>query len=215
MIILYVILEYLCGSLMFSYFLAKLVNKDLTQIGDGNPGAFNLWKAAGYKLGILGTALDFLKGYFPLVLLLRYNLVEDIYVIPVALAVILGHVFPIFLRFRGGKAIAVTFGVWSALTGFRVSIAYAVILALLLLIAKVLNHGRATSTEADAFMVVFGMALVGIYMLMQSFEGYLIIFWACSLFILTYTNWAKLSRLASQIAQTDQLRQFLGRFRQH
>ncbi|HBG76123.1 MAG TPA: hypothetical protein DDW86_04110, partial [Clostridiales bacterium] len=47
MIVLYVIVEYFCGSLMFSYWLARLVNRDLTKVGDGNPGAFNLWHAAG------------------------------------------------------------------------------------------------------------------------------------------------------------------------
>jgi len=215
MIVLLVILEYLCGSMMFSYWLAKLANKDLTQVGDGNPGAFNLWKAAGYKLGLLGTALDVLKGYFPLVLFLKYGLVEDIYVIPVALAAILGHVFPVFLKFRGGKAIAVTFGVWSALTGFEVSFAYAIILAVLKLIAKLVTQSWASPTEVDAFMVVLGMGITGIYMLMRNFEGYLIILWICSLFILAYTNKAKLYRLANQITQEEQWRDLLGRFRQN
>lgn len=65
MIIIYVIIEFLCGSLMFSYWLGLVSKKDLSTVGDGNPGAFNLWKAAGYKLGLAGVFLDFMKGYFP------------------------------------------------------------------------------------------------------------------------------------------------------
>lgn len=59
--------EFLCGALMFSYWLGKVARKDLRQVGDGNPGAFNLWQSAGYQWGLAGILLDFMKGYVPLV----------------------------------------------------------------------------------------------------------------------------------------------------
>ena len=50
---------------MFSYWIGLVSKKDLSTEGDGKTGAFNLWKAAGYKLGLAGVFLDFMKGYFP------------------------------------------------------------------------------------------------------------------------------------------------------
>ena len=64
MIIIYVIIEFLCGSLMFSYWLGLVSKKDLSTVGDGNPGAF-ICEAAGYKLGLAGVFLDFMKDIFP------------------------------------------------------------------------------------------------------------------------------------------------------
>jgi acyl-phosphate glycerol 3-phosphate acyltransferase len=213
MIILFVLLEYLCGSLMFSYWLARIAKKDLMQVGDGNPGAFNLWHAVGYELGLVGVLLDFLKGYFPLVLFVENGYVDGMYVIPVALAAILGHVFSPVLKFKGGKAIAVTFGVWSALTRFEVSLVFAVILAALMLAAKLVTRGKPTSTEVDALMVVSGMALLGVYIYTQGFAGHLFILWMCNLFILVYTNKAKLSKLAKELDERYQVSDHIARFR--
>lgn len=193
--LLYIGLEYLCGSLMFSYWLGLLAKKDLGGIGDGNPGAFNLWSAAGYRLGLLGVALDFLKGYLPLFLLLRAGAVQEPFLVPTAFAPIVGHAFSPFLRFRGGKSIAVTFGVWSALTSFEASLAYAVILALLLLLARLIGRGRPTSTELDAFMVVFGMLLLGAYLYLKAFPVPLLQLWALNLLLFLCLNRAKLFRL--------------------
>ena len=52
MMIVATLLCFLCGSLMFSYWIGLLIKLDIRQIGDGNPGAFNLWSGAGYKFGL-------------------------------------------------------------------------------------------------------------------------------------------------------------------
>jgi acyl phosphate:glycerol-3-phosphate acyltransferase len=197
MIILFAIVEFLCGSLMFSYWLGLAVNKDLKTVGDGNPGAFNLWYAAGFKLGILGVILDFMKGYLPLVILVEGRFIGGLAIIPVAIAPILGHAFSPFIKFKGGKGIAVTFGVWSAVTRFEVSIIYAAILAILLLLVKLLKKGKPISTEIDAFMTVVGMISLSIYLVVRAFPYYLIIFWFENLLLLTYTNKTKLHTLAA------------------
>jgi acyl phosphate:glycerol-3-phosphate acyltransferase len=192
MIILFMIIEFICGSLMFSYWLGLAVKKNLRVIGDGNPGAFNLWSASGYRLGILGIILDFMKGYLPLVILVEHGFIRGLTIVPVAIAPILGHDFSPFLKFKGGKGIAVTFGVWSAVTRFEVSIAYAIILAMLLLIVKLLKRGKPSSKEIDAFMVVTGMLLLGIYLIVRALGDYLIILWLANVLLLTYTNRRKL-----------------------
>jgi acyl phosphate:glycerol-3-phosphate acyltransferase len=191
-IVLFVLVEFLCGSLMFSYWLGLAVKKDLKLIGDGNPGAFNLWHAAGYKLGILGIILDFMKGYLPLVILYEAGIVKDIYLVPVALAPILGHVFPPFTKFKGGKAIAVTFGVWSAITRFQVSLMLAIILAIIQLLLRRIKKGKSISSETDGVMVVTGMLILGICLKAVDYPNYYILLWLGNLIIFIYANRSKL-----------------------
>ncbi|MCP2239427.1 glycerol-3-phosphate acyltransferase [Thermoanaerobacterium thermosaccharolyticum] len=199
MIAFYALIEFIFGSMMFSYWLGLLADKDLRMQGDGNPGAFNLWHAAGYKLGILGVALDFLKGYFPLSILILKGYISGVEIVPVAVAAILGHVFSPFLKWRGGKGIAVTFGVWSAVTRFNVSIAYAIILAILYILAIILNKGKSTSSEVDGFMVVVGMLTLVLYLYYKSFPMYIYDIWFANLLIITYTNKEKLYKLYKDV----------------
>lgn len=191
MILLLTAVEFLCGSLMFSYWLGRAAHKDLKAVGDGNPGAFNLWSAAGYKLGLAGVALDFLKGYVPLVWIAGSGTVHGYGMVAVAAAPVAGHAFSPFLKFKGGKAIAVTFGVWSALTRFEVSLALAVILALLLIASKLMSR-RPLSTEASGFQVVAGFMLVSVYLIARGFPGPYLCIWFVNLLILVYTNKRKL-----------------------
>ena len=108
---------FLCGSLMFSYWIGRwALKRDIRTVGDGNPGATNLLKAGGIPLGIVALLLDALKGALP-VAFARYVLgLSGVPLVIVALAPIFGHAFSPWLRFRGGKAVAVTAGVWTALT---------------------------------------------------------------------------------------------------
>jgi glycerol-3-phosphate acyltransferase PlsY len=114
--------SFLCGSLPFSVWLGKLfLNEDVRNYGDGNPGAANVFRSGSKVLGLLALILDVSKAAVP-VGLSYYNLgIRGIPMIFIAIAPILGHVFSPFLRFRGGKAIAATLGVWIGLTIWRAS----------------------------------------------------------------------------------------------
>jgi glycerol-3-phosphate acyltransferase PlsY len=105
------------GSVPFSYWLGRsTVRKDIRDYGDGNPGAANAWRAGTWRLGIPALLLDYLKAAVPVSLAsYRYG-IAGWALVPVALAPVIGHAFSPFLRLRGGKAIAATFGVWTALT---------------------------------------------------------------------------------------------------
>lgn len=188
MIILMTVGSFLSGSLMFSYWLGLVGQKNLKAIGDGNPGALNLWKASGYKLGIAGVLLDFCKGYIPLLLFIRSGYSGGYLIVPLAIAPIAGHAFSPFLKGKGGKAIAVTFGVWSALTAFEVSLAYAIILALMLALSRLISQNKPTSTEADGLQVVCGMLLLSVYILMRSFSAAILWVWLGNFSILVYTH---------------------------
>jgi glycerol-3-phosphate acyltransferase PlsY len=147
---------------MFSYWIGMLLNRNVRTVGDGNPGAINLWRTAGPGYGLLGIALDSLKGYIPIMLLMQTDAVDGFGLVLPSAAVLLGHMFSPFLGGKGGKAIAVTFGVWSALTGFAGTLAYAVILAALLLGSRMLGGGRPSTSRSDGFQVVLGMLFLSL-----------------------------------------------------
>ena len=110
---------YLCGSIPFSVWLGRLLLRaEIRRFGDGNPGGTNVIRAGGTVLGIVVILLDALKGLLPIVLARNYGQLGSWPLTAVALAAIVGHAFTVFLGFRGGKAVAVTFGVWGGLTGW-------------------------------------------------------------------------------------------------
>ncbi|MFC5528808.1 glycerol-3-phosphate acyltransferase [Cohnella yongneupensis] len=184
---------FLSGSLMFSYWLGLVLKKNITSVGDGNPGALNLWKASGMKFGLIGIVLDFMKGYAPVLLFMDYA--DGYAIVPLALAPIAGHAFSPFLRGKGGKAIAVTFGVWSALTGFKASLVYAVTMAILVAIFRLLIKGAFPSRQADALQVVAGMAVVGAYLYGWKYAGPILGVWLGSIILLAYTHRVELTRI--------------------
>lgn len=98
---------------MYSYLLPKSVlHMDITKMSeDGNPGAYNVFIHAGKLLGILSVFLDIIKGFLPVFFALKVLNPDNIYFSLVLIAPVLGHAFPIFLKGRGGKCIAVSFGV--------------------------------------------------------------------------------------------------------
>ena len=108
-------LGYLSGSIPFGLLIAKASKGvDVRGIGSGNIGATNVLRAAGKGAAALTLALDVLKGWVP-VALGRIVGASDAQVAGVALAAFLGHLYPVFLRFRGGKGVATFLGVLLAL----------------------------------------------------------------------------------------------------
>jgi glycerol-3-phosphate acyltransferase PlsY len=108
---------YLLGSIPFGLIIAKAHGKDLRSIGSGNIGATNVARALGRKWAYFCFVLDVLKGAAPM-LFARF-LTEVANPTPglvslwlvVGCAAILGHIFPIYLKFKGGKGVATSFGV--------------------------------------------------------------------------------------------------------
>ena len=113
----YVLVAFLCGSLPFSVWIGRLaLQTDIRGVGDGNPGATNVLQAGGSLWGLLAVVLDFAKGAIPVAIFNYEWGLTGGWLTAVSLAPILGHAFSPFLRFRGGKALAVTFGIWTGLT---------------------------------------------------------------------------------------------------
>ena len=109
---LFVVLGYLSGSVLFARVLAGLMGKDiLTTSKDENPGTSNAFRYGGFACGA-GTLLgDFIKGFLPVWLFLRGgDAFPRLALALVVAAPVVGHAFPVFYGFRGGKGIAVSFG---------------------------------------------------------------------------------------------------------
>lgn len=123
--------SYLLGSIPSGLLLGKAYGIDVRKEGSGNIGATNLYRTVGRKVGVLTLLCDCLKGFIP-VLLVKLTDFPENYAAWVALAAFCGHVFSLFLRFRGGKGVATALGVFLALSPLAVCIALAVFLVLVL-----------------------------------------------------------------------------------
>lgn len=108
-------LAYLAGSIPFGLLITKgAKGVDVRQVGSGNIGATNVLRAAGSGAGAITLALDAFKGWLP-VALSQYLDAPEFVVATVGLAAFLGHLYPLFLGFRGGKGVATALGVMLAL----------------------------------------------------------------------------------------------------
>jgi len=182
-----IFLQFLSGSIMYSYLLARLLNVDLRKVGDGNPGSLNLWRAKGMKFGMMALILDYFKGIFPLFLFIIIDTVKDEYVIAVAaLFGILGHAFTPMLKFKGGKAIATTFGAWTILTKWEAP----AILGTTFTIFAFLKSKRIIVKD-DSFGVLLGFIALLPYVIYKCYCGraYILLFYIGNLCIIGYKYW--------------------------
>ena len=136
------------GACPFSVWIGRwFLGKDIRDYGDGNPGAANVFRAGGRQSGFLAVLLDTAKG-IPFVLLAHsFFKLPEAAVLGVAMSAILGHAFSPLLQLKGGKAIAVTFGVLIALPQHDMLFAFAGAMFLGFLFI-----------EIDAWIVIFGAA---------------------------------------------------------
>ncbi|MBF0158221.1 MAG: glycerol-3-phosphate 1-O-acyltransferase PlsY [Magnetococcales bacterium] len=111
------LLSYLLGAVPFGLILARLNGVgDIRQQGSGNIGATNVLRTAGRTAAALTLLLDMAKGALPVGLACRYFGDNDPATAGVALAVLVGHIFPVYLKFRGGKGVATGLGIFLAWT---------------------------------------------------------------------------------------------------
>ncbi len=134
-----IFLAYLLGSIPTGLLLGKAYGIDVRTEGSGNIGATNLYRTVGRKVGIITLLGDTLKGVLPVLAVKCSNLPVE-YAAWVGLAAFCGHVFSVFLKFRGGKGVATALGVFLALSPVAVGIAL-MVFALLMLIWRYVSLG--------------------------------------------------------------------------
>ena len=108
------ILSYLLGSIPTGFIVGNLAGLDIRTAGSGNIGATNVARVIGKKSGLLTLIADAAKGFIP-VLIAQQAALSDATVAVIGAAAFLGHLFPIFLKFKGGKGVATALGVLLAL----------------------------------------------------------------------------------------------------
>jgi glycerol-3-phosphate acyltransferase PlsY len=149
---------YLLGSIPFGYLLVRFLRKeDVRSTGSGNIGATNVARTGGTTLGLLTLLLDALKGY--LAVLLAMHLAPNTangpstLAVAAAVAAVIGHVFPIWLRFRGGKGIATALGVFIALAPL-VALSSVGVFALIVATTRLVSLGSILAAVSIPFLAL-------------------------------------------------------------
>jgi glycerol-3-phosphate acyltransferase PlsY len=123
---------YLIGAIPSGVLLTRLAGVgDVRQAGSGNIGATNVYRVAGRRLGIITLACDALKGVLPLVVLLALGGFSPTQLALIAAAAFLGHCYPVYLGFKGGKGVATALGIFLVLSPLSVLGAFLVFAGML------------------------------------------------------------------------------------
>jgi len=164
-IVIIIIAAYLIGSIPVGITVARFFGgKDVTKEGSGNIGATNVGRVAGKKAGIITLFGDILKGIIPL--LLSFWIAGDAPDILsfVALAAFLGHLYPLFNRFKGGKGVATALGIFIVLTPSAVIIAF-IIFGITLYIWRYVSLSSMTAACAIPILVgIFSFSYAYIFL---------------------------------------------------
>ena len=150
----FIVLSYLLGSIPFGYLVFYFSEgKDIRTLGSGNIGATNVLRSKGKLAGLLTLALDMLKGAAP-VIYGRIHFDLPWLVLLGALAVLFGHVFPVFLKFRGGKGVASLVGVF-LIFYFPALLVFLAVFLLVLKLTRYVSLASLLGTAALFFCILF------------------------------------------------------------
>jgi glycerol-3-phosphate acyltransferase PlsY len=176
--ILWIALAFLCGSLPFSVWIGRFVlRKDIRSFGDSNPGATNVFRAGSFQWGVAAFLLDTFKAAIPVGAVYFFARIDGLPMLLTALAPLLGHAYSPFLRFRGGKAVAATFGMWMGLTIWEVPSVFGL---LLLFWYK--------SVRVSGWALLFALFSLLAYLLLAHHDSLLLMAWAGSTALLTWKH---------------------------
>jgi glycerol-3-phosphate acyltransferase PlsY len=131
--VLLVLFSYLLGSISFSYFITKRIKGvDIRKVGSGNAGATNISRVLGLKFALLVLFLDTLKG-FVVALLASYLTPDTLLFLLCCGAVIIGHNWPVFFGFKGGRGVATTLGVFLVIAPIHTLIVLSFLIVIIVL----------------------------------------------------------------------------------
>ena len=168
-----ILVAYLLGSIPTGYLLGMLAGVDVTKSGSGNVGATNVARVLGPWQGVLTLIADTGKGLIPVILAMQLGASLGATVL-VGTAAFLGHLYPIFLRFKGGKGVATAFGVFIALAPLAALILL-VVFALTALTSRIVSLGSIV-TAATAPLILWLFHYPPLVIGVAAFIGVAIIF---------------------------------------
>lgn len=175
--VLFAVLAYLVGAIPTGYLLFKLSEeKDIREFGSRNTGATNVMRLKGWKYAVPVAVFDVLKGFLPAFLAVKLFRDPRLALMASFLAV-LGHCFPVYIRFRGGKGVAATIGAFAAVA-FRPFLLSAGVFVLIVVLSRYISLGSIMATlsfpvwvvlfHGKPMMAVWGIAIASLVILKHS-----------------------------------------------
>ena len=176
------LVSYLFGSIPFGYLFTKiLLKKDIRNVGSGNIGATNVLRTGNKLLGYLTLVLDIAKAVVP-VIFIKLNYPDLVYIS--ALCAFLGHLFPIWLKFKGGKGVATLVGIL-----LSINIYYAIVFGTVWILIFVISKYSSLSS-------LFASISIPIYLLIIDKGN--IIFFIIMFVLIFYTHRENIKRLINK-----------------
>jgi len=176
------LVSYLLGSIPFGFILTRLfLKKDIRNIGSGNIGATNVLRAGNKLFGYITLFMDIIKAVIP-VLFIKFNYPEFIFI--ASLSVFIGHVFPVWLKFNGGKGVATYVGIL-----FSLNLIYGFIFILTWLIVFLISRYSSLSSICSSISIP-------IYLLI--FDQNNLIFFSIMFVLIFYTHRENIKRLKNK-----------------
>ena len=176
------LVSYLFGSIPFGYLFTKiLLKKDIRNVGSGNIGATNVLRTGNKSLGYLTLILDIAKAVVP-VIYIKFNYPDLVYIS--ALCAFLGHLFPIWLKFKGGKGVATFVGIL-----ISINIYYALVFGIVWTFTFLISRYSSLSS-------LFASISIPIYLLIINQSN--IIFFIIMFVLIFYTHRENIKRLINK-----------------
>ena len=176
------LISYLFGSIPFGYLFTKiLLKKDIRDVGSGNIGATNVLRTGNKSLGYLTLILDIAKAVVP-VIYIKFNYPDLVYIS--ALCAFLGHLFPIWLKFKGGKGVATFVGIL-----ISINIYYALVFGIVWTLTFLISRYSSLSS-------LFASISIPIYLLIINQSN--IIFFIIMFVLIFYTHRENIKRLINK-----------------
>ena len=153
-LILMICVAYLIGAIPTGVLLTRLVGgSDIRKAGSGNIGATNVYRVVGRKMGILTLVGDCLKGVIPVLIAIKLGLsLEGVAL--VSLAAFIGHCYPVYLGFKGGKGVATALGIFLVLSP-KAILAALLVFILVLLIWRYISLASITAAAVIPFVIAY------------------------------------------------------------
>jgi glycerol-3-phosphate acyltransferase PlsY len=187
-VVAWIAIAFISGSIPWALIVGKvLLSRDIRAVGDGNPGTANSWKLGGWVPGLLSLILDVGKAAIPVYLafqyanissdLVRSKILDQIALAMIAISPIVGHAWSPFLKLKGGKALASSWGSWIALTSGLAFPVACLLLSILHVFQR--NHAITVTSVLVLFLPIF---------LSLQFQPYIAIYWTLNLGIVIYKH---------------------------
>lgn len=153
--IIWILIAYIAGSTPTGVVYSKIFHKiDVRNLGSGNSGATNIGRNFGFRAAVIVSVIDILKGWIPILIVRHMYPQEALIIMLVGIATVVGHAYPVFAEFRGGKIVATSFGV---LVGFNfgIGLVTALILFALIYITSTISLSAMTSYSLGSLYILF------------------------------------------------------------